>query len=275
MHSTQAEDLFARGHDHLHAGRYEEALACFDVLIELCPEMVGAWGNRGYALYELARDAEALSSFGQVIALDPDDPFGHGYRALALYNLGRFSEAFASAVRALDLADDEDDCPPARQVRALLFVRAGQFASAVEDLDLFFRYSEDESLEPLFELCRRVDETGDRSCPDGPGGVLDCTVCLCSACGFSFDRRPNPDWRDQDGRCPYSHCIELMPHRDGSVPEVCPYYYHDCPGGAETVRSCELAAEYMGERSDLEIPGNWLDFPAPDASDPDDAEPSD
>jgi len=260
MHSENAESLFATAHARLEEGEYEEAIQGFGEVIRLCPEMEGAWGNRGYALLELGRDAEALADFDMVVEIHPADAFGHGFRALALRNLGRYAEALEAAVRAIDGADPEEDCPPARLVRGWLFARAGQLGAAMEDLDLYLDHAEDECIEPLFELCQDVAEDNRTECADSPTGLLACKECQCALCGYSFNTAPNPNWREEGGRCPYSHCIEIMPKRFGWGPGVCPVYGHDCPGGPETVAACDVDPDDLDDDYDegIDLDGDAL-----------------
>jgi tetratricopeptide (TPR) repeat protein len=240
MTQDNAEALFRHASSRLDEGDYPGAADQFSDVIRLCPEMEGAWGNRGFALLEMGCDAEALNDFDMVVRLNAEDAFGHAFRALALRNLGRHAEALESAVEAIELADAEEDVPPARLVRGWLFARAGQLAAACEDLGIYLQFTDDESIEPLYELCRDVLEEGRTECIDSPTGLLCCKECQCAQCGYSFNIAPNPHWREEGGRCPYSHCIAIMPRRFGDGPGVCPVFGHDCPGGERTVAACPV-----------------------------------
>jgi tetratricopeptide (TPR) repeat protein len=269
MNAENAEALFDAGHTLMEEGRYEAAIRRFNDVIRLRPEMEAAWGHRGCARLEMGRDEEALDDFDMVLRINAEDALGHGFRALALRNLGRYAEALEAAVTAIELAPPEEDCPPARLVRGWLFARAGQLGAAMEDLDAYLDRTEDDCIEPLFELCRDVAEETRTECIDSPSGLLSCRECQCALCGYSFNTAPNPNWRAEGGRCPYSHCIEIMPKRYGWGPGVCPVYGHDCPGGPETVEACEVdpdADDYDGD-----YPGDYNDsFNVDDAPDADD-----
>lgn len=256
MSSHGYGDLFDRGVERLDNGDYDEAERIFDELIRLSPQSSGSWGNRGYARLQTGRDEEALADFDMVASLDPDDPFGHGFRALALYYLNRFDDALPAAAEAVELSDDEEDCPPARLARAFMFLREGQFEAAWEDLDAYIRFSpEDEAIGFLLELSEFVRETGERTCPDGPDGRLRCDICMHSQCGFSFNRLPNPHWEQEGGRCPYEHCIETMPARAGLGPGVCPVFGHDCPGGEQCIADCPMVDDL--ERDEFDSGAGW------------------
>lgn len=246
MDSMNAEDKFSHGNALLSDGFYSEAAERFGEVIDQCPDMEGAWGNRGYALLEIGRDEEALSDFDMVIRINPGDPFGHGYKSMAMYNLGRYAEALDAAARAIELAEEEEDVPPARLVRSWLFIRSGQYEYACDDLEFYLEYNEDEAVRDLYDICVDVRETGEKLCSGGPEGQLRCASCLNSGCGFSLNLESNPDWRVQDGICQYAHCVETMPQRNGQGEGICPVFFHDCPGGPATIAACEAARDRQG-----------------------------
>jgi tetratricopeptide (TPR) repeat protein len=249
MSFESAEEKFKDAHALLEEGDYPAAVDSFAEVIRLCPEMEGAWGNRGYALLEMGRDEEALADFEMVVKLNPEDAFGHAFRALALRNLGRLEEALVAAVEAIQLAEEEEDVPPARLVRGWLFCRSGQLGAAVEDLEAYVERTGDECIAPLYDLCVEVADDNRTECIDSPSGYLCCQECQCALCGYSFCLEPNRQWREEGGLCPYSHCIEIMPRRYGGGPGVCPYFCHDCPGGVEVVDTCPVWRD-LNERAD-------------------------
>ncbi|MHC4884273.1 MAG: tetratricopeptide repeat protein [Planctomycetota bacterium] len=238
---------FNHAHELLQQGDFVTAIDLFSEVIQACPEMEGAWGNRGYGNYELGRDAEALADFDQVVQINPSDAFGYGFRSLVLRNLGRYEEALESAVYAIDLAEGEEGVPPAHLVRGWLFMRAGQVDAAYDDLATYMELTPDDPcVQPMLELARREQEVATRICVDGPEGKLACGVCQNSACGYSFNSAPNTAWEECGGRCAYSHCIETFPQRNGDGPGICPLYGHDCPGGPEVLKGCEVVENELG-----------------------------
>lgn len=82
-----------------------------------------------------ARDyARAEKSLAAVLALDPSDGEAHLYRGICLIQLGRATEAVAALEKAL-LGSDARIRGGALWHRALLRLKEGQFAAALEDLD--------------------------------------------------------------------------------------------------------------------------------------------
>ncbi|WP_448563432.1 tetratricopeptide repeat protein [Trichothermofontia sp.] len=71
---VQARSLYLmdQGNTHFQAGRYAEALACYDEIIELQPDQAEAWHNRGTSLAKLKRFDEAIAAYQRATTLAPD-----------------------------------------------------------------------------------------------------------------------------------------------------------------------------------------------------------
>jgi hypothetical protein len=57
--------------------------------------------------------------------------------------------------------------------------------------------------------------------------------------GYCEDMRPYAAWQTDGLCCEYEHCVEHSPF--ASEETACPVFGHDCPGGVERVRTCEVA----------------------------------
>ncbi len=66
----------------------------------------------------------------------------------------------------------------------------------------------------------------------------DCKICLYAKCGFSLCFEPNPKWKEQNGMCPYEHCIENSDLLNLEEDASCPIFGHGCPGGRVQVIKC-------------------------------------
>ena len=84
-------------------GRHVEALDACDRALELDPRFSAAWNNKGYALNELGRHAEAFDAF----ELDPQSAAAWHNKGYVLNKLGRHAEALDACDRALEL-DPQD-----------------------------------------------------------------------------------------------------------------------------------------------------------------------
>ena len=80
----------------------EEALECYDLLIERKPDNAAVHHSRGLVLKVLGRKEEALDSFESAIRLDPSDMDAHVEAAGLLLDLGRFSDALDHYGRLLE-----------------------------------------------------------------------------------------------------------------------------------------------------------------------------
>ena len=93
------EYTFARankGYSLNELGRYVEAIACFDQILELSANNIRAMTAKGIALRELGKNEEALACFDKAIGLNPINSFVWYNKAIALRNLGRSKEADAA-----------------------------------------------------------------------------------------------------------------------------------------------------------------------------------
>src|SRR4051812_11082726 len=97
------EALLVLANCHTHAGDLTRALADYDRITALEPNIAEAHNNRGLVLHRLARPIEALASCEQAISLSPNLSSAHVNRGNALSALGRRAEAIAAYDQALAL----------------------------------------------------------------------------------------------------------------------------------------------------------------------------
>jgi predicted O-linked N-acetylglucosamine transferase (SPINDLY family) len=83
--------------------RHDEALACFDRLINLKPDFIEAHYNRGNVLLASGRLEQAVASFDDMIRLDPNHVSAWNNRGNALSRLDKLEQAVASYDKALSL----------------------------------------------------------------------------------------------------------------------------------------------------------------------------
>ncbi len=84
-------------------GRFREAIALFDQIIQLEPDNYAAWYGRGDALANLKHYQDALNDFNRAILLNPYSNETWTFRGVVLLYLERFQEALESCERALKL----------------------------------------------------------------------------------------------------------------------------------------------------------------------------
>ncbi len=95
-------DAFMDGNVLQEAGRFTEAIACYDRAISLKPDYVESYRNRGNALRQLGQLVEAVASYDRAIALRPNVA-SYSNRGNVLRALKRTEEALESYERAIEL----------------------------------------------------------------------------------------------------------------------------------------------------------------------------
>jgi tetratricopeptide (TPR) repeat protein len=84
-------------------GKHDEALACFDKILEANPNHYMAWGNKGLVYHALGRHEEALACIEKVIEIKPGDGAAWSKKGLFLWGLGRKEEAKRSVEKAIEI----------------------------------------------------------------------------------------------------------------------------------------------------------------------------
>ncbi|MGK7940886.1 MAG: tetratricopeptide repeat-containing serine protease family protein [Crocosphaera sp.] len=67
---SNRQDIKSRG-----LGRYKEAIKSYDKAIEISPDYIYAWYNRGFALEKLGRYEEAIKSYDKALEIDPNHEY--------------------------------------------------------------------------------------------------------------------------------------------------------------------------------------------------------
>lgn len=70
-------------------GRHEEAIACCDLAIRVCPTEADAWVTKGNCLRSLGRFEDALTCYDRALLLEPRDHVSWFNKALVQDDLGR------------------------------------------------------------------------------------------------------------------------------------------------------------------------------------------
>jgi tetratricopeptide (TPR) repeat protein len=70
---TNAHEIFKKGISFLEDGKYEEALDCFEKILESNPNNPDIWNKKGVALRSMGRYNEAIESFNKALEISPKD----------------------------------------------------------------------------------------------------------------------------------------------------------------------------------------------------------
>jgi len=138
-------------------GRYDEAIACFDDVLQANPTDVSTWNNRGLALSALNRNEEAIASYKQALSINPDLDqawynCGNSFRALSQYE-----EAITCYDKAFQIKPDKYN---AVSNRAVALYDLGRYEEALAATEIALKIKPDDGLIwntrglVLFHLCR-------------------------------------------------------------------------------------------------------------------------
>jgi protein O-GlcNAc transferase len=149
------EALFRRALALEDAGRIEEALGCYELLLAQQPAHADAWHNRGLLLARLGRLPEAEESHRRYVRHHPESPRARCDLADVLLAVGRYDDV-------IELLASAQDRPPGRGEmlvrRGLALACMRRFAHARADFEAAFRGSPAE----VEKFVRRAAPSGDR-----------------------------------------------------------------------------------------------------------------
>jgi tetratricopeptide (TPR) repeat protein len=116
----------------INLGRYDEALAASNTIIEFKPNSSGpAWNNKGTALRYLGRYQESLDAFNTALSINPNDVYTWNGKGVTLAGLGRYDEALVAYNRAIGGGIDSD----VWYNRGLALSALGRYTEAVASYD--------------------------------------------------------------------------------------------------------------------------------------------
>lgn len=86
-------EWYSKGDAFVNQGKYNEAIECYDKVLEIDPNHIIAWNNKGWALNELGRYSEAVACLDKALQLDPNLAVAWSNKGYALEKLGKYTEA--------------------------------------------------------------------------------------------------------------------------------------------------------------------------------------
>ncbi len=96
IRSADAQTAWVWGTALQEAGRYDEAAAAYERVLQDFPGDRQAWKNLGRVRYLKGSREGALAALDRALAIDPEDRMAHYHRMLALRALGRRNEAMTA-----------------------------------------------------------------------------------------------------------------------------------------------------------------------------------
>ena len=83
--------------------RYEEAVQCFDKVLQIDPEFEDAWYQEGLVFSTIGAPGEAVKYFDKALEINPDNEDALYNEGLALFRLKKYSEAMEYFDKVLEL----------------------------------------------------------------------------------------------------------------------------------------------------------------------------
>lgn len=99
-------DYLKQGDALFFENRYDDALVCYEQVIQKEPNLYTAWVNHGWTLRKLNRYQEALLSYEKAISIQSDHHIAWFGCGNSLRKLQRYSEAIAAYIKTLEIQSD-------------------------------------------------------------------------------------------------------------------------------------------------------------------------
>lgn len=112
--------------------RYRAALAAYDRVDRLKPDLTETWQGRGEVLYRLERFEAANTAYNKTLNKNPDNAVIWNRKGKALYQLELYNEALAAQDRALRI---QPDYAQALSDRGIALIGAGEYQKALESFN--------------------------------------------------------------------------------------------------------------------------------------------
>ncbi len=128
---AETQSYYAQGLEQYKNGKFYQAIAAFDRVIQERPDFRDAWRFRGMARAQVNQNTLARQDFDRVIQLAPGDVQAYQLRASALRSSANFQEAIRDYTRIVELR-------PASEVyvaRAGCYRQLGKLEEALADLN--------------------------------------------------------------------------------------------------------------------------------------------
>ncbi len=136
-----AETYFRWGYINDAQRDFEEAIANYTKAIELKPDYLNAYINRGVARDQIKLHVDAISDYDTVIRLNPDDLIAYNNRGISKANLGQYDSAIKDYDKVIQI---DDKFLAAYGNRGRAKTALGQFSDALSDYNTVLRLKPDD-----------------------------------------------------------------------------------------------------------------------------------
>ncbi|MEZ2233114.1 MULTISPECIES: tetratricopeptide repeat protein [unclassified Microcoleus] len=123
-----AGDYAKQGDACFFENRYEDAIAAYNLALQIQPDLADTWNNRGVVLTRMQRYPEAIASYEQATAIRPNYPDAWNNRGVVLLELQQYQDAIACYEQAIQAKPDYAD---AWNNRGVAFSKIQEYEQAV------------------------------------------------------------------------------------------------------------------------------------------------
>lgn len=131
-----AQSLYNQGIQSMEGGNLPAAIQALSQSLQLNPQNVAAYGNRGNAFYDMGDYAAALADYTKVIEMQPDNLNAYYNRGLVYFDQGNYQGAVADLTIALKVQEHDADV---LYKRGVAYYHLKNFPAALADLDRLVR----------------------------------------------------------------------------------------------------------------------------------------
>jgi tetratricopeptide (TPR) repeat protein len=126
------EARFNKGSILLDKKEFLKSIACFDKILAVSPNDAPSWVNKGFAHYMLRESDEAISCYDKALGIDPNDPDAWNNKGYLLYDLHQYDNAIWCYDKALKI---EPTYAHVWRNKGLALVSLGKYKDAIEQYD--------------------------------------------------------------------------------------------------------------------------------------------
>ncbi len=123
-----AGDYAKQGDACFFENRYEDAIAAYNLALQIQPDLADTWNNRGVVLTRMQRYPEAIASYEQATTIRPQYPDAWNNRGVVLLELQKYPEAIGCYEQAIQAKPDYAD---AWNNRGVAFSKMQEYEQAV------------------------------------------------------------------------------------------------------------------------------------------------
>lgn len=121
-----------RGNAYSGLGNYKKAIKDSSKAIDLKPDLADAYVIRGFTYDIIGNYQQAIKDYNKAIELKSDDAVAYWYRGATYYNLGNYQQTIKDYNKAIELKPNEAEV---FWNRALAYSKLGNYQQAIKDLN--------------------------------------------------------------------------------------------------------------------------------------------